>query len=166
MPVRPAWDEYFMAIATVVSSRSLDPSTKHGSVIVNKRNQIVGVGYNGFPRGCNAYPTTRPEKYTFMIHSEDNAISNCSVIEDNLTLYVTGIPCPACMRRIIQNRITRVVYGQIQSICVDSKDAEATFLMGRNHNVRMEEFTLDPTNTLSGVQSYLKEKWINEKETS
>lgn len=47
-----SWDEYFMAIARLSSMRSKDPSTQVGCCIVDPLNRIVGVGYNGFPRGC------------------------------------------------------------------------------------------------------------------
>lgn len=46
------WDEYFMSIAFLSSMRSKDPSTQVGACIVNEDKRIVGIGYNGFPRGC------------------------------------------------------------------------------------------------------------------
>lgn len=48
------WDEYFMAIAFLSSMRSKDPSTQVGACIVNEDKRIVGIGYNGFPRGCRS----------------------------------------------------------------------------------------------------------------
>jgi dCMP deaminase len=48
-----AWDDYFMAIAFLSSMRSKDPSTQVGACIVNPDKRIVGIGYNGFPRGCS-----------------------------------------------------------------------------------------------------------------
>jgi len=47
------WDDYFMAIAFLSSMRSKDPSTQVGACIVNPDKRIVGMGYNGFPRGCS-----------------------------------------------------------------------------------------------------------------
>ena len=49
--MRPSWDQYFLAIAHLVSIRSHDEQTQVGCVIVNGDNHIVGVGYNGFPSG-------------------------------------------------------------------------------------------------------------------
>ena len=46
------WDEYFMSVAYLSAMRSKDPSTQVGACIVNEDNRIVGIGYNGFPRGC------------------------------------------------------------------------------------------------------------------
>lgn len=47
------WDDYFMAIAFLSAMRSKDPSTQVGACIVNPDKRIVGMGYNGFPRGCS-----------------------------------------------------------------------------------------------------------------
>jgi deoxycytidylate deaminase len=47
------WEDYFIAVAFLSAMRSKDPSTQVGACIVNNRNRIVGIGYNGFPRGCS-----------------------------------------------------------------------------------------------------------------
>ena len=44
-----SWDEYFMGIALLSANRSKDPNTQVGACIVNNRNKIMSVGYNGFP---------------------------------------------------------------------------------------------------------------------
>ena len=54
------------------------------SSIVNSFNQIVGIGYNGFPRGCSddVLPWGREgsseldTKYMYVCHAEMNAILN------------------------------------------------------------------------------------------
>ena len=45
------WDEYFMGIALLSAKRSKDPNTQVGACIVNTDKRIVGVGYNGLPKG-------------------------------------------------------------------------------------------------------------------
>ena len=47
------WDDYFMAVAYLSAMRSKDPNTQVGACIVNDDKRIVGIGYNGFPRGCS-----------------------------------------------------------------------------------------------------------------
>ena len=42
-----------MAVAFLSSLRSKDPSTQVGACIVNSDKRIVGIGYNGFPKGCS-----------------------------------------------------------------------------------------------------------------
>lgn len=53
-----SWDEYFMAVAFLAAKRSKDPVTQVGACIVDKRNVVVGLGYNGMPTGCSddAFP--------------------------------------------------------------------------------------------------------------
>lgn len=104
---RPSKDEYFMMLAHAVSSRSLDPDTKHGCIAVDREGAILSTGYNGPPRGVNdsLIPTTRPEKYAYMIHSEQNCIANAARVGTPLEgciFYVTGIPCNVCMNLMYQ----------------------------------------------------------------
>ena len=45
------WDAYFMALAFLSARRSKDPSKQVGACIVDNKHIILGIGYNGFPRG-------------------------------------------------------------------------------------------------------------------
>ena len=47
------WSEYFMAVSFLSAMRSKDPATQVGACIVNPEKRIVGIGYNGMPRGCS-----------------------------------------------------------------------------------------------------------------
>lgn len=128
---RPEWDDYFMALAFVTSTRSIDPHTKHGCVIV-KNKRVVGMGYNGPPSGLDdsMIPLTRPDKYFFMAHAEENAILNAE--NPNLkdaTVYITGWPCHRCFRMLIQKEVKKIVYGCVSAACVDDADYAATKLM-------------------------------------
>ena len=102
---RPTWDEYFMGMAHYASIRSHDSETKVGCVIVGKPNIIVGVGYNGF---CSSVkeddlPTTRPDKYPFIVHAEANAVSNLVVKQiDCYKAYITHLPCSTCAKLLWQ----------------------------------------------------------------
>ena len=110
--VRPSWHEYFLNIAKVVRERSHDIHTQHGCVIVNKRNQIIGTGYNGFPRDLNdaRLPTERPDKYDWMEHSEYNAILNCTIPPVGGSMYVTGPCCFSCLKMAHQSGIEHVYW--------------------------------------------------------
>lgn len=107
---RPVWTDYFLGLAKVVAQRSHDVHTQHGCVITDKQHRILGVGYNGFPKGLDDQylPTTRPEKYHWMIHSERNALSNCVVRPDGGTAYVTGQCCNDCVMALHQEGIDTV----------------------------------------------------------
>jgi dCMP deaminase len=109
--MRPSWIDYFLGIAKVISQRSHDIQTQHGCVITDRSNRILGVGYNGFPRGLldDQLPNTRPDKYPWMIHAERNALSNCVVRPENGIAYVTGQCCNDCIMALWQEGITRVI---------------------------------------------------------
>ncbi|CAA0836133.1 Cytidine/deoxycytidylate deaminase family protein [Striga hermonthica] len=48
-----SWDDYFMAIAFLSAERSKDPNRQVGACLVSENGIILGIGYNGFPRGCS-----------------------------------------------------------------------------------------------------------------
>ena len=108
---RPGWTDYFLGLAKVVSQRSHDIHTQHGCVITDQQHRILGVGYNGFPKGMDdsTLPTSRPEKYHWMIHAERNALSNCVIRPDNGIAYVTGQSCNDCIMALWQEGITEVI---------------------------------------------------------
>ena len=126
---RPNWIDYFLGLAVVVSQRSHDIHTKHGCVIVDKHNRILGVGYNGFARGLDdsALPTTRPEKYSWMIHAEKNALSNCVVRPDDATAYVTGQCCNDCLMALWQEGVSTVVMAKNHGTHLFDEDAKKRF---------------------------------------
>ena len=113
-----SWDEYFMGVALLSAQRSKDPNTQVGACIVNPRNKIVGVGYNGFPTGCSddEFPWEREgkpleTKYPYICHAELNAVINkISADLYDCRLYVALFPCNECAKVIIQAGIKEVVY--------------------------------------------------------
>ena len=112
-----SWDTYFMGVALLSSYRSKDPSTKVGACIVNEQKRIIGIGYNGFPYGCNddEFPWEREGeylecKYPYVVHAEPNAILNSTTSLQGATLYVTLFPCNECAKLIIQSGIKEIVY--------------------------------------------------------
>jgi dCMP deaminase len=111
------WDECFMRMAHLIAERSKDPSTQAGAVIVNDKNIVVGMGYNGWPRGIetNDLPWDKEggfedNKYAYVCHAEENAIYNANNSTDNCKLYCTLFPCNECAKTIIQNGIKEIIY--------------------------------------------------------
>ncbi len=113
-----SWDECFMRMAHVIALRSKDPSTQVGAVIADQNNIVVGLGYNGFPRGIEdgVLPWQREgvklseTKYAYICHAEVNAIYNANVQPKGCKLYSTLFPCNECAKAIIQNGIVEVIY--------------------------------------------------------
>lgn len=159
---RPSWDEYFMLEACVAASRSPDPRTKHGAIIVNNKKKPLGQGYNGFPSGGSndVYPITSPEKYSYILHSEVNSILNCTFPPEGCTLYVTGMPCSKCMLQVVQSGIIKVIYGKIFSIMVDTQESDKTKFIAHNHGIILEEYNsvMSPRQWLLHIADYLLSK--------
>ena len=97
-----SWDDFFMSVAYLSAMRSKDPHTPTGACIVDEEYRVIGIGYNGFPRGCsdNVLPWTNnstawlhtPNPY--MCHAETNAILNkCSDTVAGARMYVPHFPC-------------------------------------------------------------------------
>lgn len=106
------WDLRFIELAKLVGSWSKDPSTKVGAVIVDEKNRIVSVGYNGFPQGIidDERLQDRETKYKVVVHGEINAILFANKSVAGCTLYTIPFePCPRCAGLIIQSGIKRVV---------------------------------------------------------
>ena len=133
------WDLYFMKIARAVSIRSPDLHTKHGCVLVDSRNRIISTGYNGPIKGLSndSVPTTRPEKYLWMIHAEDNAVLFAKCDLEGTTAYITGYPCAPCFRRLVQAGVKRIVYGMTMSSCINVDDLRMCHAVSKAMNISM-----------------------------
>lgn len=107
------WGNYFLDIAKIVASKSKDPSTKVGAVIVRPDNTICSTGYNGFPRGMNDSPKLyddREYKYANTIHGEINAILFAGEPLYGYTLYTYPfMPCRSCALIVAQSGIKKVI---------------------------------------------------------
>ncbi len=129
--MRPSWNEYFMLIAKLVSTRSTCNSRPTGAVLVKDR-QILATGYNGsMPGAPHCTDQTMPDgspychrralqiadvdKYNYCraSHAEANAIAQAArygVAIKGATLYVTLEPCFVCIKLLATAQITRVYF--------------------------------------------------------
>ena len=80
---RLSWTKHHMLLACLTAQRSPDPNTQVGAAIIDPYNRIVGLGYNGPPRGIKPeiIPWEREgeyvhTKYPYIQHAEKNAIAN------------------------------------------------------------------------------------------
>ena len=114
------WTQWFFRLCATIASKSKDPATKVGCVIVAEDQSIVSAGYNGFPRGVqdDAFfvPARyeRPEKYVWTEHAERNAIyAAAKRVLQGSSMYLTWYPCADCARAIIQSGITDVYIDKV-----------------------------------------------------
>ena len=117
MEKKLSWDEYFMNIAETVATKSKDPSSKMGCVIVDKNKRVVSLGYNGLVQGAEESKMTlkeRPMKYYFAIHSEMNALIFAHQDLTGCTIYNRVATCEDCLKYCLQAGIKRFVYRELR----------------------------------------------------
>ncbi|MBN2438645.1 MAG: cytidine/deoxycytidylate deaminase family protein [Deltaproteobacteria bacterium] len=120
---RPAWDDYFMDIVSLVAKRSTCLRRQVGAALVRDR-RILSTGYNGAPTGlrhCLSIGCLREQKHIPSgerhelcrgLHAEQNAIIQAAlhgVSVKGATLYCTNHPCIICAKMIINAGIVRIV---------------------------------------------------------
>lgn len=110
-----SWNKRWMDLAKLVSTWSKDRSSQVGAVIVDNRNVLLSIGWNGFPRGVNddiEKRHERPIKYKWFEHAERNAIYNAATKGIPLldsTMIIPWFPCADCARGIIQSGIKKLI---------------------------------------------------------
>ena len=138
------WDDFFMSMTFLAAMRSKDPSTQVGACIVSPDKRIVGIGYNGFPRGCSddELPWARQAdseletKYPYVCHAEMNAILNKNSADvKGCAIYVGLFPCNECAKMIIQSGISEVIY-------LSDKYATTNSMIASRRLLNMAQITL------------------------
>ena len=116
---------HLMKLAFFLAERTDDPRKGVGAVIINRDQDIVGLGWNGFPTKSlyGEFPrasdkdvpvgSRADKKYPYIIHAEQNALlmRNTKNIVD-ATLIVTMTPCDECTPLIEMQGIKTVVLGE------------------------------------------------------
>ena len=113
---RPEWDAYFLNIAEVVKTRSLDPKTQVGCVIVTvKDHRIISTGYNSVCAGANDSCidwSNRDLAHLLVIHAESNAILYAQSKYEDAILYTTMSPCKDCIKLLSAAKIKKCIYKE------------------------------------------------------
>lgn len=136
--LRPGWDTYFMALASLAAQRSNCMKRRVGCVLVGRERRVISTGYNGTPRGlrncadggcprCNAGHGSGVGLATCLcIHAEENALLEAGRerIRDGAVLYCDTCPCLTCSIKICQVGISEVVYAHGYSM---DKETAAVF---------------------------------------
>lgn len=115
---RPTWDQYFMATAVLIASRSNCERLHVGCVVVTsgeRKNRIVAAGYNGFLPGAPHTSRLRDGHEQATVHAEQNAISDAarrgSSVE-GCVAYITHYPCINCAKILAAAGIAKVIYHE------------------------------------------------------
>lgn len=146
-----------MTLAFVISTRSRDPDTKHGSVIVDRNNIILGTGYNSWIKGIDdsLIPTTRPDKYAYVLHSEENSILNCRINPREIggaRIYVTGQVCNNCFQRLYQAGVNHIIMAQRKGTALESDETRKQFnFLVEQTRMKIQYIDLEELLTISNL---------------
>ena len=115
---RPSWDDYFMATAVLISTRSPCERLHVGCVIVSggeRQNRLIAAGYNGFLPGTPHLSRLREGREQATVHAEQNAIADAarrgSSVEGGIA-YVTHFPCINCAKILAASGIAEIRYRE------------------------------------------------------
>ena len=170
--LRPSWDTYFMALASLAAHRSNCMKRRVGCVVVGRERRVISTGYNGTPRGlrncaeggcprCNAGSSSGVALSTCLcIHAEENALLEAGRerIREGSVLYCDTCPCLTCSIKICQVGITEVVYAEGYSM--DNETADVF----REAGVKLRQFT--PVSLFSFLSARLKSNHTHLTSTS
>lgn len=116
METRPSWDEYFMATALLMSTRSPCERLHVGCVVVSggeRKNRIVAAGYNGFLPGTPHVSRLRDGHEQATVHAEQNAIADAArrgISVEGCVAYVTHFPCINCAKILASAGLAEIRY--------------------------------------------------------
>jgi dCMP deaminase len=95
---------------------------KYAAVLVDKNDHIVGIGYNGGPRGfehcedggCPRFQQMSDSGSSYdnciAVHAEANALLHSDYSSQAYKIYVNGPPCFSCAKLIANSTIEQVYY--------------------------------------------------------
>ena len=108
------WDEYFMGLALLISSRSACERLHVGCVLV-KDTRVISVGYNGFLPKTPHKSIIRDGHEQATVHAEQISISKWKkrgISCENATAYITHYPCINCAKILASSGIIEIKYHE------------------------------------------------------
>lgn len=151
----PKWINRFMALAELISTWSLDPSTKVGAVLVTADCKVIGIGYNGLFSGMNdgLLNTTegghcdvhggdlREFKLAHTVHAEINAFANKTVLKTDkeLYLFVTKPICSECAKHAVLNKVSGIYCKSADADFSDRWKNDVAVSVLKNMNINYTE---------------------------
>lgn len=119
MSTRKTIQDYYLDMLAMVATRSTCPRRQVGAIITDIRGIVLGMGFNGVPRGyphCINVPCPGVEDKPgntdncMAIHAEQNALLNCHAPTSAAIMYCTNLPCFVCAKLIANTSITEIWY--------------------------------------------------------
>ena len=123
MPIssrRDLKDKVFMAMALDLAWLSTCQRRKVGCILVDRRDRIIGLGYNGVPAGevhcidtpCPGVlkPSGTALELCEAIHAEANALLVCERPFEIMRCYTTASPCLHCVKLLLNTSCTDLYF--------------------------------------------------------
>ena len=108
------WNDYFMSMACLASSRSPCDRLHVGCVLV-KDNRVTSMGYNGFLSGSPHESIIVDNHEQATVHAEQNAVADAAkrgISINDTTAYVTHYPCINCCKIMCASGVKKIVYNK------------------------------------------------------
>lgn len=120
--MRPSVDQYFIAMAKLVATRSTCPRRQVGCVAIDRYRHVLATGYNGVPSGIKHcidhpcagahYPSGEGLEFCEAIHAEQNMLLQCPDVMAIDTIFVTASPCNTCLKMLMNTGVNHLVFDQ------------------------------------------------------
>jgi len=115
---RPSLDQYYLQIAKIAASRSSCISRQVGCVLVNNRNRVMTIGYNGPPSGIDHCGSCKRKEMKSgegldicpAVHAEQSALIECYDVYQIQTVYCTTAPCFFCIKLLLNTSCQKIVF--------------------------------------------------------
>lgn len=115
-------DHYYITIALLASARSTCARRKVGAVLVDGRNRVLSIGYNGVASGqkhcidepCPGanYKSGEGLDICESIHAEVSALGACHNIQDIRKVYCTVSPCINCIKSLLSTPCEEIIFSK------------------------------------------------------
>ena len=115
--------EWAMNLAKDTATRSTCLSRQVGCVLLDKRNHVVGTGYNGAASGlihCTdtgscykrtlGYKSGTGDEFCPAIHAEVNAVIQCKDVYEINSVFVTTSPCHTCTKMLLSTSAQTIYF--------------------------------------------------------
>lgn len=126
----------YLEMARLASKRSTCNRLNVGAIVVNgKNNKILSMGYNGSLKGhphCTKDGCCIVDGHCVRAeHAEVNALNCLERKYEELTLFCTAMPCLRCLRRCLQDSVTKIYFEK----WYDDKQRDTLFLNEHTKNL-------------------------------
>ena len=163
--IPPTWDEFFLHKAYLTATKSKDPRTKYGAILVKDNHQIAE-GYNGIPSGVidNSQRLHKDNKENYIVHAEQNCCfmaARHGISIDGASLYCQGLSCVNCTKALIQSGVKTVFYHKQWQDIVGKIERPWVKLLDISREMMLEcNITIKKIDVVLNVDGYLDGKII------